>query len=120
MAREVHRLSAKAVEKMKQPGYYCDGGGLYLQASPGLRAASVRPYLVGESATLELCLSRSRDMSRMRTLACSTAGYHIQFGVLDMRGKDIPFARLQTDPSALHCQGRIQVPMQEAGRARRY
>ena len=25
MAREVHRLSAKAVEKMKCPGCYCDG-----------------------------------------------------------------------------------------------
>jgi len=30
----VHRLSAKQVEKAKDPGYYCDRGGLYLQASP--------------------------------------------------------------------------------------
>jgi hypothetical protein len=36
MAREVHRLSAKAVEKTRVPGYYCDGGGLYLQVSPSL------------------------------------------------------------------------------------
>ena len=30
MSRAVHRLSAKAVEKAKESGYYCDGGGLYL------------------------------------------------------------------------------------------
>jgi hypothetical protein len=34
MAREVRRLSAKAVEKTKQPSYYCDGEGLYLQVRP--------------------------------------------------------------------------------------
>ncbi len=37
MGREVHRLSAKTLERAKTPGYCCDGGGLYLQVSPTQR-----------------------------------------------------------------------------------
>jgi hypothetical protein len=33
MAREVNRLSAKAVAAKKSTGYYPDGGGLYLQVA---------------------------------------------------------------------------------------
>ena len=33
MARELERLSAKGVQAKKRPGYYADGGGLYLQVS---------------------------------------------------------------------------------------
>jgi hypothetical protein len=44
MAREIHRLSAKLVEKTKRPGYCCDGGGLYLQASPTLSKSWVFRY----------------------------------------------------------------------------
>ncbi len=36
VAREIHRLSAKFVENLRRPGYYCDGGGLYVQVSPTL------------------------------------------------------------------------------------
>lgn len=34
MSRQLHRLSAKAVEQQKKLGYFADGGGLYLQVSP--------------------------------------------------------------------------------------
>ncbi len=34
MARQLQKLSFKAVEKKTTPGYYADGGGLYLQVSP--------------------------------------------------------------------------------------
>ena len=34
MARELQKLSYKAVEKKTKPGYYADGGGLYLQIGP--------------------------------------------------------------------------------------
>ena len=34
MARQLQKLSFKAVEKSSKPGYYADGGGLYLQISP--------------------------------------------------------------------------------------
>jgi integrase len=33
MAREIHRLSALAVNRASEPGYYPDGDGLYLQVS---------------------------------------------------------------------------------------
>jgi len=32
--RQLNRLSARTVASVKQPGLYCDGGGLYLQLSP--------------------------------------------------------------------------------------
>src|SRR5271163_1867532 len=35
MAREHKKLTALAVSRAKQRGYYADGGGLYLQVSPG-------------------------------------------------------------------------------------
>jgi len=44
MGREVHRLSAKAVEKAKRPGYYADGGNLYLQVSPALTKSWIFRY----------------------------------------------------------------------------
>jgi integrase len=34
MGRQLNRLSAKTVAFKKQPGLYCDGGGLYLQVAP--------------------------------------------------------------------------------------
>ena len=34
MARPINRLSAMLVSKLKEPGYYADGGNLYLQVSP--------------------------------------------------------------------------------------
>ncbi|MDR8394896.1 MAG: integrase arm-type DNA-binding domain-containing protein [Paraburkholderia sp.] len=33
-SRSIHRLSALSVVRLTGPGYYCDGGGLYLQVSP--------------------------------------------------------------------------------------
>src|SRR5687767_8299117 len=33
--RQLNRLSARSVETKKDPGLYCDGGGLYLQVAPG-------------------------------------------------------------------------------------
>jgi hypothetical protein len=33
MRRRMSRLSVKEVVNKKEPGYYCDGGGLYLQVS---------------------------------------------------------------------------------------
>ena len=33
--RSLHRLSATKVTNLKQPGYYADGGNLYLRVAPG-------------------------------------------------------------------------------------
>jgi integrase len=34
MTRQIERLTALKVEKAKEPGMYCDGGGLYLRITP--------------------------------------------------------------------------------------
>src|SRR6266853_51156 len=44
--RELHRLSAKQVEAKKISGYYCDGGGLYLQVSPALTKSWIFRYAI--------------------------------------------------------------------------
>ena len=41
MAKRIHRLSSAAVRNAK-PGMHCDGGGLYLQASPGADKKTVQ------------------------------------------------------------------------------
>ena len=35
MARAIHRLSAPTINNKKEPGYYADGGNLYLRIAPG-------------------------------------------------------------------------------------
>src|SRR5438128_309260 len=62
MAREVHRLSAKGVEKIKRPGYFCDGGGLYLQVSPSLTKSWIFRYS-RDGRTREMGLGSVRDVS---------------------------------------------------------
>ncbi len=46
MARGVGRLSARTVETRKKPGYYSDGGGLYLKVSGGAGRSWVFRYRV--------------------------------------------------------------------------
>jgi integrase len=41
MARTIHRLTPLTVQRLKEPGLYADGGGLYLQ----VRAADVRSWI---------------------------------------------------------------------------
>lgn len=77
MGREVHRLSAKAVEKAKRPGYYCDGGGLYLQVSPSLskswiyrytRQAKTREMGLGSGSVISLAEARGKAADARRLL----------------------------------------------------
>ena len=62
MAREVHRLSAKAIEKKKTPGYFCDGGGLYLQVSPSLTKSWIFRFTLGGKSR-EMGLGSERDVT---------------------------------------------------------
>lgn len=73
MARQIERLSAKAVEKGKRPGYYCDGGGLYLQVSPSLTKSWIFRYtLAGKTREMGLgslnafTLAEARDEARLQ------------------------------------------------------
>lgn len=46
MAREINRLSARAVQAKRVPGYYPDGGGLYLQVSTSGTKSWVFRYML--------------------------------------------------------------------------
>jgi hypothetical protein len=57
----MHRLSAKSVEKAKEPGYYCDGG-LYLQVSKTLSKSWIFLYR-RDGKSREMGLGSERDVS---------------------------------------------------------
>jgi hypothetical protein len=67
-SRSIHRLSALGVARLKKPGYYCDGGGLYLQVSPARtrswvyrfrRAGRLREMGLGPLLTVTLTDARA-------------------------------------------------------------
>jgi integrase len=62
MSRAVHRLSAKALERAKPPGYYCDGGGLYLQVSPTQTQSWIFRY-ARQGRSHQMGLGSARDVS---------------------------------------------------------
>ncbi len=70
MSRPVHRLSAKTVEKMKDPGYHCDGGGLYLQVSATASKSWIFHYTRhGKSREMGLGSERDVSLAEARTKA---------------------------------------------------
>ena len=55
MARKADRLNALEVKKLEKPGYYCDGGGLYLQVSKtGSKSWIMRYTLAGKPCEMGL------------------------------------------------------------------
>ncbi|MCZ6564528.1 MAG: Arm DNA-binding domain-containing protein, partial [Gammaproteobacteria bacterium] len=46
MPKTVNRLTALKVQKLKKPGWYADGGGLYLQISPSGSKSWVFRYVL--------------------------------------------------------------------------
>ena len=78
MGRQVHRLSAKEVEKKRVPGYWCDGGGLYLQVSPSgtkswifrfSREGRAREMGLGSGLNVSLAEARAKAGDCRRLLA---------------------------------------------------
>lgn len=60
----LHKLSATGVSKIKEPGYYGDGGGLYLQVSPSLSKSWIFRFKIH---------GRSREMGLGSLTALSLA-----------------------------------------------
>lgn len=55
MARKTNRLTAVEVTKLEKPGYYCDGGGLYLQVSKsGSKSWIMRYTMAGKPCEMGL------------------------------------------------------------------
>jgi len=80
MARGLHRLSAVNVANRKKPGYYADGGGLYLRVAPGgskgwifrfTRVGNTRDAGLGAYPTISLVKAREHAERCRRQL---TAG----------------------------------------------
>ena len=70
VSRPVHRLSAKTVEKTKEPGDYCDGGGLYLQVSPTQSKSWIFRYKRhGKSHWMGLGSAQDVSLAEARTKA---------------------------------------------------
>ena len=100
MSRAVHRLSAKAVEKAKESGYYCDGGGLYLQVSPTASKSWIFRYTRhGKSHEMGLGSARDVSLAEARTKAEDTRRQLIN----------------GTDPLAAREGHRAQEKLQKAG-----
>lgn len=78
MARTSNRLTAMTVQKLKEPGRYADGGGLYLQIGPTggkswlfryTRQGKAREMGLGALNVVSLADAREAAMSVRRTLA---------------------------------------------------
>lgn len=78
MARSINRLSAVQVAKLKEPGYYADGGNLYLQVAPGgskswifrfTQDGKTREMGLGSVATFSLAEARDRAAAQRKLLA---------------------------------------------------
>lgn len=68
MARQLHKLSFKAVEKNSKPGCYADGGGLYLQIGPSGNKSWLFRYMLNRQAremglgsVIVVSLARARE-----------------------------------------------------------
>src|SRR5882762_2312324 len=71
MARAIGKLTALAVDKAKRRGYYGDGGGLFLQVSPGgakswvfrfKEAGKLREMGLGPTHTVSLAEARQKAL----------------------------------------------------------
>lgn len=78
VARSINRLSAVQVAKLKEPGYYADGGNLYLQVAPGgskswifrfTQDGKTREMGLGSVSTFSLAEARERAAEQRKLLA---------------------------------------------------
>ena len=70
MARTANRLTALKVEKLKEPGMYADGGGLYLRVTPeGTKSWVYRFMLHGKSHEMGLGSAWDVDLAKVREKA---------------------------------------------------
>jgi len=78
MRRQLQRLTAKAVENQKRAGYWCDGGGLYLQVTPTrskswifryTRNGQTREMGLGSLLAVDLAHARQKAATARKMLA---------------------------------------------------
>ncbi|MDI3510816.1 MAG: hypothetical protein PWQ61_1581 [Betaproteobacteria bacterium] len=78
VARSINRLNALQVTRLKEPGYYADGGNLYLQVAPGGSKSWIfrftldgktREMGLGGVSTFSLAEARDRAAEQRKLLA---------------------------------------------------
>ena len=70
MARQADRLNALQVKNVEKPGYYCDGGGLYLQVSKsGSKSWIMRYTLDGKPCEMGLGSFNAFNLAEARARA---------------------------------------------------
>lgn len=97
MVRRMQRLSVKSVAAKKRPGYYADGGGLYLQiGETGTKSWIFRYMLNGKAREMGLGSLRSVSLADARTRAAEQrALLHDRIDPIEAR--DAARARLALD-----------------------
>jgi hypothetical protein len=77
MARQLHKLSALQVTKLKKPGLYGDGGGLTLQITPGGSKSWLFRFMIeskahgmglGPTHTVSLAVARLKALEARKLL----------------------------------------------------
>lgn len=108
MRRTLHKLSTKAITEQRQPGYYGDGGNLYLQVSEaGTKSWVFRYTLRGRPKTED----HSKDSVEMGL------GSLLNVSIRDARAKAAEYRGLlanRIDPVTARDQGRAQVALEAA------
>jgi hypothetical protein len=87
MARKLHRLSTKGVVNSRVPGYYPDGGGLYLQVSPSQSKSWIFRYtLRGRPREMGLGSENAVSLAQARRKAAECRGLlHNRIDPIDAR-----------------------------------
>src|SRR5437763_17217155 len=70
MARSIHKLSALAITRAKAPGYYSDGGGLFLRVGPsGAKSWCFRYKVAGKTREMGLGPTHTIGLAEARQKA---------------------------------------------------
>lgn len=101
--RHHNRLSALAVGRLKEPGMYADGGGLYLQVSrSGTKSWIFRFALSGREREMGLGPLHTVSLSEARDLALEARKLKLRgIDPIDARNGERSAKRLEDPTSAL-------------------
>jgi integrase len=110
MARQLHKLSAARVAKLKKRGFYSDGGGLYLQVAPGGTKSWVFRFKANGKA-------RDMGLGPLHTLTLAEArDKATQCRKLRLEGVD-PIAKRQADLMAARLEAARAITFEQCAAA---
>src|SRR5690349_11315463 len=98
MAKSINKLSVLKIENLKTPGFYADGGGLYLQVSPAGTKSWVFRFKVGSrSRYMGLGSANAMSLAEARESASECRKLRLQgIDPIEHRKKERERARLDS------------------------